>query len=828
MRGTMRTWRSGGRRCAVPALIGALFATFGLATFATLPIASSAWADCVPSSASAVSGQTVTCTGTAPTGFQASGAVNNLTVNVVSGATVLDSGAVAIGVNDNNTVTNNGTVTAGAGAAGIAGGDGNTVINNTSITVGDGGVGVFANSNGIIANNGIITLMSNSAGIITGLGGTVTNKGTITGGDNTVAIFVLGPSNTIVNIGTITVGAATFGPGTSTGIDASNPGGGSNMIANNGRITVGAGGIGIATGESNFITNNGTIVVGADGVSVGTCGCFPSDNNTVVNNGTLDGTIALLGSGNTFTNAGLITITDPGTAVGASHEIDGTFTQTATGVLALRVNAAGVSDALFALNISLAGALRAVVQPGLYGMTTVYNGVVVACSCNGLNGTKFDTVASSSPFFTASATYDYAGVSAPVFDPNVSLTLTRIPFGSVPGETRNQQAVGNYLESNYSTNLTGPAATFFSALLAGPSVAPLDQLSGEGSAGTQESAFMAANLFMAALENQGAAWLAGGPANPNGAAAPMQYAAAAPEHPAFKALRLAGEAPRRWSVWGAGFGGDQSLHGDPVIGSADLSHRTAGGAAGVNYQADPDLLLGLAVGGSASNFSVPDRMTNGHLDGAHLGAFAVSRRGSLYASGTAGYGWFDNSTTRSIVGVGASETATGRFASNQLGGRLEVGWRQPVDRLTVVPFAAVQFLRLWQQGYMETSIASTGTPGVLGLTFQPHAVSSLPTFLGAQIETRFENHNAMAWVPYGRVSWVHEFEPTRDITASLSLLPAGGFTVDGARAASDSARVETGSNLYLSRMISLFGNFTGEFSNRGAIYAGNGGLRVNW
>jgi outer membrane autotransporter protein len=106
----------------------------------------------------------------------------------------------------------------------------------------------------------------------------------------------------------------------------------------------------------------------------------------------------------------------------------------------------------------------------------------------------------------------------------------------------------------------------------------------------------------------------------------MQYTAEKPEHPAFKALKLSREAPRPCSVWAAGFGGTQSLRGDPaVVGSADLSHRTAGGAAGVNYQANPDLLVGFAAGGSTSNFLVPDRMTSGHLDGAHLGAFGVSR-----------------------------------------------------------------------------------------------------------------------------------------------------------------------------------------------------------
>jgi hypothetical protein len=35
-------------------------------------------------------------------------------------------------------------------------------------------------------------------------------------------------------------------------------------------------------------------------------------------------------------------------------------------------------------------------------------------------------------------------------------------------------------------------------------------------------------------------------------------------------------------------------------------------------------------------------------------------------------------------------------------------------------------------------------------------------------------------------------------------------------------------NLYLSSMISPFGNFTGEFSHFGSSYAGNGGVRVSW
>src|ERR1700726_1718859 len=142
MRGTIGAGRSGGRRCAAPALIGAW-----VGTFATLLIASPAWADCGPNSASAVSGQTVNCTGIAPTGFQAGAGVNTLTVNVQSGATVQDNGAVAIGVNNGNTVTNNAGITAGAPANGIASGDSNIIANSGTIAAGDSGTGILVNNN---------------------------------------------------------------------------------------------------------------------------------------------------------------------------------------------------------------------------------------------------------------------------------------------------------------------------------------------------------------------------------------------------------------------------------------------------------------------------------------------------------------------------------------------------------------------------------------------------------------------------------------------------------------------------------------------------------
>jgi outer membrane autotransporter protein len=86
----------------------------------------------------------------------------------------------------------------------------------------------------------------------------------------------------------------------------------------------------------------------------------------------------------------------------------------------------------------------------------------------------------------------------------------------------------------------------------------------------------------------------------------------------------------------------------------------------------------------------------------------------------------------------------------------------------------------------------------------------------------------VVWSPYARASWVHEFDPTRQVTASFLLVPGASFAVDGARAASDSARIDLGSRLKITRRAALTATFTGEFSDRTQSYAGRAGLRMEF
>jgi len=199
---------------------------------------SGANAACAPDPA--LSGQIVTCSGNTPAGFQAGGGVDNLTVNVLPRATVSNGGGVIVGVNDFNSVTNSGTLSAGPNSTGIFAGVNNTIFNAASgvITLGDDSVAIFAAGNSTITNAGQITIGNTAAPL--------------------AAISAINDDNTVSNLAgaTIAVGA------NATGLLAQ----GNRAIVNNaGTINVGAFGAAINVfGDDSLITSNGVINAGDD------------------------------------------------------------------------------------------------------------------------------------------------------------------------------------------------------------------------------------------------------------------------------------------------------------------------------------------------------------------------------------------------------------------------------------------------------------------------------------------------------------------------------------------------------------------------------------
>jgi outer membrane autotransporter protein len=776
------------------------------------------------------------------TGTTVNGAVGVFGVTTTS---IINSGTIS---GDNDGVAASGTTTItnatggkilGTGATGSVG-----IITSGPLTLVNGGT-VAGSVNGINTNTAGATIITNNAGgVISSANGgatpgairantaTIANFGTVTGdlginfrnGNGPSTIFNAGTINgsggTAIHFSTGSVGnTLTLAPGFA--VNGAVAGAGSDIfqLGGTGTGTFNLSSIG-AQQYQGFTTFNkidsSTWTVTGTGNQAWTV----QSGNFLVN-GTINGAVNV--TGGLLGGTGAVGTTSIGNGATLSPGVNGIGTLTVNGNLTL----ASASLYLFGVTGSTSGrttvtgsAAVAGTAQAVFQGSAFQNQYTVLSAAGGRTGTFSNfTVVNLPSFITASLVYTPTEV-----DLKLTSGLTQIA-----GLTRNQAAVAGAIDRSVNSGngfLVGLASVPASQL-----PAALNALSGEGTSGTQETALGAGDFFIRTMMEQGAFWRSGETQDPNGVTydTHLNYAAERTLPPVFKAMPIKTPVYEpRYRAWAAGFDGFWSLKGEPDPGSADLTHRTAGGAAGLDYRINHDLLVGVAAGGSWSTFSVPDRATGGTLDGAHFGAYGVARSGQWYAAGTLAFNAFDNRTNRTIVGVGPSETANGSFRSDLLNGRVEVGVKQAFNGIAVSPFAAVQFAELWQRGYSETGTAATGTPGVLGLTYTSRAVSSLPTFLGVQFDSRVTLPNGMTWTPYARASWVHEFEPTRAIAAAFITLPGSSFTVDGPRAARDAARIDVGSKLAITRNASLFGSFDGEFSDRSRMYAGKGGLRVSW
>ncbi len=297
-------------------------------------------AACTPDPAS--SGQTVTCSGNTPAGFQAGGGVDNLIVNVLPGATVSNGGGVIIGVNDFNTVTNSGTLSAGPSSTGIFAGVNNTIVNAPSgvITLGADGIGIFAAGNSTVTNAGAITIgnASGLSGAIVGINddNTVSNLAgaAITGGLNADGILLQGNRAIVNNAGTINV------TGSGAAIDVF---GDDALVTSIGLLNVGSSGAGIATqGDRALITHSGTINGGIASVGI----AYNGLSGTINQNGTLllgDNSVGVLvfGDSNTITNSGTITVGNGGTGLDVTS-FGGSNSVTNTGTINVGAGGTGI------------------------------------------------------------------------------------------------------------------------------------------------------------------------------------------------------------------------------------------------------------------------------------------------------------------------------------------------------------------------------------------------------------------------------------------------------------------------------------------------------
>jgi autotransporter-associated beta strand protein/T5SS/PEP-CTERM-associated repeat protein len=752
--------------------------------------------------------------------------------NTYSGGTAINGGVLAVAADTN----------LGAASGGLAFGGGTLQFlsgftTNRAVTLNAGG-GSF-DTNG---NNAVL------GGAISGAGGlTKIGSGTLT---------LAGPSSysgaTAVNAGTLQAGATNaFAPGSAftvasgATLDLNGFNQSIGSLAGAGNVTLGAGtlttgGDNTSTTFSGAISGTGGLVkqgtgaltltgvssyTGATAVNAGTLvvnGAIANSAVTVNSGGTLRGTGSI--GGLTVGNGGALS---PGNSIG-TLTVNGNLVMTAAASYLVEISPTSADRTNVGGTATLAGTVQAAFAAGSY-MTRAYT---ILSAAGGLNGTTFNALTTSNlpANFTTSLSYTATDVIL-----NLTATLGALTTLGVPNAPSacafsiNQCNVANAINAFFNNGGTLPPAFANLFGLTGVNLGnALTLLSGEAATGAQQGAFQLTNQFLGVMldpfvDGRNSIAGTGGPA--------LGFAPEREELPddialAYAKLLKAPPKPasfdERWSVWGAGYGGANRTSGDPaVVGSHDLTARTAGGAAGLDYHLSRDSVVGVALAGGGTDWCLAQGLGGGKSDAFQAGLYGTTRWGSAYVAAALAFTNHWMSTDRFAF---AGDHLSASFNAQSFGGRVESGYRFATIYGGLTPYAAVQAQTFHTPAYSEADLNAGG----FALGYNGRTATDTRSELGGRFDRLLLLNPEAALTLRARLAWAHDWISDPTLAAVFQALPGASFLVNGATPAKNSALTSAGAEYRLANGVTLLGKFDGEFASHSSTYAGTGTVRYTW
>ena len=458
-------------------------------------------------------------------------------------------------------------------------------------------------------------------------------------------------------------------------------------------------------------------------------------------------------------------------------------------------------------------------------------------SSTGLSGTFSGVTTSQNlSFLTPYLSYDAN---------NVYLSYGLTPFSTV-AKNINQRNVGNALTVAALGNVSSLGAPILNALFYGDytnAQAVMDTVSGSGLAGVQSTAMQVGEMASSSVSDQIAFWRSGETMDATGIASqegnnPRSFIAYAPTEtkvPAKGPINLKGPkgnlaasvAPRTYRAWGSMFGGGANYLSDAGRGAAASNIGYYGGLIGVDYQIQPNILVGVALGGSSSNFNVGSLSTNGNLTGFHAGVYGAYTMGNSYVALNETFSAYSNQTNRKAGGYALMpyEQLSAQFGSTEFRTRGELGHGVLMGGLKATPFIAAEIAAYQSNAFSEQSSIYAST---FALKNNGQGVNSLPTFAGLRLSNAVTLSNGWRLAPVGSVAYVHEFFPQRQFNNMLISMPGADFNVAGPRSTYNLVQTKVGAQLNLNEKLALFTDFQGEFSPVSQSYGGKGGVKYVW
>jgi uncharacterized protein with beta-barrel porin domain len=391
--------------------------------------------------------------------------------------------------------------------------------------------------------------------------------------------------------------------------------------------------------------------------------------------------------------------------------------------------------------------------------------------------------------------------------------------------TASDISVANAIDTFVNNGGTLPAA--FANLLAflSPSqlAAAFTQLSGEAATGAQQSGFQMMNSFLSQMTNPFAENRGFAPESPPARQPPLIYKTLAFKAPPGEAA----PEPRRWSIWAAAYGGVANIKGDPSgIGSNNLTTREGGFVTGLDYLVTPDTLVGFALAGGGTSWSLAAGLGGGRANVFQAGLYAAQRYGAAYLSGALTYASYWASTGRT-VSIAGTDTLNASFIAQNFGGRLEGGYRVTSwAPFSVIPYAAVQAQAFYTPRFNESG--SLGAPDPFALTYNAQTATQVRSELGSRFDQVIAQADRSSVVLFGRAAWAHDWQSNPNLTATFLGLPGATFVAFGAVPPSNVALVTAGAEWRWRNGWSVMAKYDGEFANGYDTYTGTGGVRYSW
>jgi outer membrane autotransporter protein len=348
--------------------------------------------------------------------------------------------------------------------------------------------------------------------------------------------------------------------------------------------------------------------------------------------------------------------------------------------------------------------------------------------------------------------------------------------------------------------------------------AALLQLSGVAATGVAPSGMLAMSSFLSLVTNP----FADRGVPPQTTPPPLIY----------KMLAFNGAAPEpsRWGIWATAYGGQQNISGDPSAGAPAWSATTFGAVMGLDYRATPYTTVGVALGGGSLNFGLSGGLGGGNGQMFQAAVYSLTRVNAAYLSAALSYGWYDMSTDRNVTLAGGGNL-TSAFAANDVGGRIEGGYRFAIPGVFnlpgfgVTPYGALQGQYFIAPSYQETAATGAST---FALAYNRQMASMIQTELGAWFDQTFVLDNGARLGLWTRAAWAHDGWAGTDMTAGFESLPGSAFPVMGALPGPDSLLASVGAGVSFKNGISLAGEFDSQLSQGWQTYGGFARLRYSW